>query len=322
MKEPSGTGWNRQPAQELNLKRVWPLLVLAFFLTLSSAGRAQASPLYVDYYGVVSESGETNILKMAQDIFLTQLKSIANISVDDKRISPNETLREKPDLSEAAGRHHAFYAEIAEQAGSDSAKLWQCTFTVIGADSRVTTKTEQYDSYYKILTNAKSAIEALLEASGQTAANPAEDGRRQAFDDGQAQSHGAAGRNVSVSSLAGTWQGEASIDKIVLLRGGKGFVIYKNGASMNVKVAVTHTDSAGNIIDMEVTQDSKGNASFYPQLPRETALQVAANAPPIIWILHASGEGVFTGTKKTLLPDGSSPQGAREGMERITWTKK
>ena len=38
---------------------------------------------------------------------------------------------------------------------------------------------------------------------------------------------------ATLETLAGTWTGEALVDKVIILRGGNGFVIFKNGASMN-----------------------------------------------------------------------------------------
>ena len=47
----------------------------------------------------------------------------------------------------------------------------------------------------------------------------------------------------STEFLSGTWGGEDTIDKIVIMRGGRGFVIFKNGSSMNITVPKTHKKS-------------------------------------------------------------------------------
>ena len=59
------------------------LLCLTFIL--STFAKVHADQLKIEYYGVVSTSSDSNMIKMAQDIFLTQLKSIDYISVEDKR---------------------------------------------------------------------------------------------------------------------------------------------------------------------------------------------------------------------------------------------
>ena len=83
---------------------------------------------------------------------------------------------------------------------------------------------------------------------------------------------------ISTENLSGTWSGEENIDKIVILRGGRGFVIFKNGASMNI--TVENKDN-----QIVITQKGRSNASFYPELERNTALNAALSADPIEWIL-------------------------------------
>jgi hypothetical protein len=106
---------------------------------------------------------------------------------------------------------------------------------------------------------------------------------------------------LSLDTLSGTWEGENLISKIVILRGGRGFVIYKNGASMNIAVSITNNK-------VEAIQTSKQNASFFPDLPREVALLVAANAEPIKWTLSLIDENTLTGEKVTLMPVDNNAQ--------------
>ncbi|MDE5614825.1 MAG: hypothetical protein K2I74_09320 [Treponemataceae bacterium] len=275
-------------------------------LFLFTAQVLPALPLNVDYYGVVSQSSNTNILKMAQDIFLTQLNSIDQIRVNDKRPDAAKTLAAAPAIPD--GSHIAFYAEIAEAGADGAPSEWNCTFNAVAAGGKTYGKTETYDSYYKILVGAKSAIEDVLnqipqENAPQPAAVPS-------------------AAAIKPESLAGTWSGEPYTDKIVLLRGGRGFVIFKNGASMNVSVTVQETDARGNVSHVEVRQVGKPNASFYPALPRETALASAADAEPIVWRFTVTADGALSGTKTTLVPSADSATGAAEGTESVQWIKK
>ena len=72
---------------------------------------------------------------------------------------------------------------------------------------------------------------------------------------------------MTLDTLAGTWTGDTLIDKIVILRGGKGFVIFKNGASMNIVISINGSS-------VTVIQKGRSNASFYPELSRELAPQI------------------------------------------------
>ena len=117
----------------------------------------------------------------------------------------------------------------------------------------------------------------------------------------------------STEVLSGTWGGEDSIDKIVIMRGGRGFVIFKNGASMNISVEI----KANN--DIVITQSGKANASFFTEIPRDLALKEAVNADPIKWTLSLDDENTLTGTKSTLiLSDGT----AQSGTLNVTWKRK
>ena len=272
---------------------------------LISAGKIFAAPYVVDYYGVVSQSSDANILKMAQDVFFTQLKSIDKLTVDDKRPNTAKTLTSMPLI--ANSEHISFYAEITENAVGTASVEWKCTFNAVGTDGKHYSKTEIYDSYYKILVGAKTAIEDVLDKIPQ---------------DEEALPDTVLAGTMSAEALAGTWSGEPYTDKIILLRGGRGFVIFKNGASMNIAVKVLSTDASGNISQLKITQVGKPNASFFPTLSRETALASAANANPIVWDFKVTANGTLSGTKTTLVPSEESPTGAAEGTENTVWIKR
>lgn len=270
-----------------------------------------AEDLLVDYYGVVSVSSDTNMLKMAQDVFFTQLKSIDGISVDDKR----------PDISKASsvipqfvhsGTKVAFYAEITDEKGPDGQTIWNCRFNAVTPSDGIThSTTENYESYYKILVGAKNAIEKVLsdlispapEFENADRANIAAD-----FKTG-----------VDIESLAGTWGGEPYADKIIILRGGRGFVIFKNGATMNIKISVKKATIEGISTSLEITQVGKSNASFFPELPREQALACAQTASPITWNFSLTSADTLEGVKNTVI---STNSGTEKGTMSSTWSRR
>ena len=91
---------------------------------------------------------------------------------------------------------------------------------------------------------------------------------------------------------------------------------------MNISLKVVGTDKNGNVSHIEVAQVGKPNASFFPSLPRETALASAATAKPITWDFQVTADGTLSGTKNTLIPSQDSPTGAVEGTENSLWTKR
>ena len=285
--------------------------VCLIFLILSHFSALHAEDLLIDYYGVVSSSSDTNMLKMAQDVFYTQLKSIDGISVDDKR----------PDLSRASAflpqfaRTNAkiyFYAEITDEKSNSGQTIWNCKFNAVTSSDGIThTATENYESYYKILVGAKGAIEKVLSELKSPAPEFASANKENIAADFNT--------GVDIESLAGTWSGEPFADKIIILRGGRGFVIFKNGATMNIKISVKKTTVAGMNTNLEIIQVGKSNASFFPELPREQALACAATASPITWNFSLTSADTLEGIKNTVI---STNSGTEPGKVNSSWIRK
>lgn len=269
--------------------------ILSVMLFLSLAKLYAATP--VDFFATVSTSQDTNMISMTTDLFYSQLQSIDGYSVNDKRTISYSS-------SAARAGTIAFYAEIQESDGG-----WVCTLNAIKVSTQtIVSETKKYASYYKILMDAKTSLENLLAnlASGGTALT---DSAALSVADSPALS------SADAESLAGTWGGEAQVDKIVILRGGKGFVIFKNGASMNISITV----SGSSII---ISQLGRFNASYFPDLPREVALQNASSAEPVTWTLTLTDGNTLSGTKKTLVQDSSSATGASFKSLPVEWTRR
>ena len=107
---------------------------------------------------------------------------------------------------------------------------------------------KQYESFYKILMEQKSTLQETLLSlvSPSDTTTP------------QKQQTSPLNNSISTDFLAGTWFGEKNINKVVLMRSGRGFVIYNNGASMNINIKIEAKNSTNKII---ITTDVK---SFLP----------------------------------------------------------
>ena len=293
-----------------NLKtRVLSLFIL--FLILSPILSANAEDILVDYYGVVSDSSDTNMLKMAQDVFLTQLRSIDGVKVDDKRPDISKASASLPDFARTNAKL-IFYAEISDEKNDSGQTIWNCRFNAVTQEDGIThSTTENYESYYKILIGAKNSIEKVLsdlkspapEFKAADKTNIAKD-----FKTG-----------IDIESLAGTWSGEPFADKIIILRGGRGFVIFKNGATMNIKISVKKAVVDGISTNLEISQVGKSNASFFPELPREQALACAATASPITWNFSLTSADTLEGVKNTVI---QTNDGTEKGTLSSTWNRK
>jgi len=246
----------------------------------------------IDYYGVVSTEIDSNMSKMTSDLYYTQLSEINNFSVSDKR--DGTLLKEIPDESTFSEDKLSFFTEIKKDLNSDKwiAKL----YVVDRLKHEIHSKEKKYDSYYKILMESKNDlrenIKQLIENDTNTTKTISK-ANNVSFNNPSSEI-------TSTETLAGTWSGEENIEKIVILRGGRGFVIFKNGASMNISVELNDENK------ILITQKGKGNASFYPELPRNVALTAALNSAPIQWVLSFNDNNSLSGKKNTLLPDGDS----------------
>lgn len=267
--------------------------------------RLTAQSYSIDYYGIVSTQIDSNMSKMTSDLYYTQLSEINTFSVSDKRT--DSSLSKVPDNSVLSDNALSFYTVITKNEADDS---WITTIYVIDKKNQEQhSKQKQYDSFYKILMESKNVLKDTIK---QLIENDSETTSLAINQKGSSFQSSTDNQSISTENLSGTWIGEENIDKIVILRGGRGFAIFKNGASMNISVEILSDNT------IKISQKGKGNASFYPELPRNLALNAAISAPPIEWTLKIVEGNKLSGTKKTLLPDGDD---YKIGNININWEK-
>ena len=305
---------NLQENCGVNLSDKKDFIIKSLFLSiilfiLSAKGTSLAAQSYsIDYYGIVSTEIDANMSKMTSDLYYTQLSEINNFSVTDKRSSPS--LSERPDAADFAEGRLSFFTLIIKDSKSDK---WITTYYVVDkSKNEEHSKKKTYDSFYKLLMEPKDVLKDTIK---QLIEN--DSGARTIT----ASVQNSAGSEVSGTSIAsteelsGTWGGEENINKIVIMRGGRGFVIFNNGASMNISVELSGSEGSRKVV---ITQKGNSNASFYPELKRTAALSAAVSAKPIKWTLALTDNNTLKGTKDTLLPDGDS---YKEGSLQVIWTR-
>ena len=266
--------------------------LLLFMLCLPAAFLSAQAKRALYVYASSSSSGDSAVIKMTEDLFFSQLASSDLFIVHDMR-STEYSAAELTRYGSADSLF--FYTQIYEKDGQWFLKL----HLIDGATGKETVLQNNYDGYYKILTEAKNSLTSLIKQ----------------FNAGEAQKTEKQGTSsVTVEKLSGTWYGEDYIDKIIILRGGRGFVIFKNGASMNVSVSVS-----GNLLS--AVQQGKPNASFFPELPREVALVNAPEAKPVRWELTVESESAMKGVKISLVAeyDNSGVVSVKEGRIPVRW---
>ena len=232
----------------------------------------------IGFFMAVSDSSDSATIDLTQDLYFQKLSLLPNVTVFDFR---NEKF-DLTNISDYSNLDYIFFPEIQENGLG-----WNCTFHAIDVNTKATfNSTIEYDSYYMILMDAKKEITVFFDSLSSKIINdnPTEN---------QSTNQLSSINNISIETLSGTWEGEEFIDKIVILRGGRGFVIYENGASMNISLKIENN----NLI---ATQISKSNASYFPEISREKALELAPSAEPIKWTFNIKNSTELEGTKHTL----------------------
>ncbi len=286
-----------------SVKKLFTFLILICIFNISAFSQNKYS---IDYFGIVAAGVDDNMSKMTSDLYYTQLCEINGYTVNDKRIGIR--MASAPQSSDFEDGKISLYAVISKK---ENTSKWISTINIYDSSRKaVFSEAKEYDSFYKILMEPKASLQetisTLLSGSGTVAQAPV----------GSASSSKPAAKIQSTEFLSGTWGGEETIDKIVIMRGGRGFVIFKNGSSMNITVEIQTEGSSQNIV---ITQNGKANASFFPELPREVALKEAVNAKPIKWIFNINDDDTLSGTKSTLiLSDGVAANGTLD----VVWKRK
>lgn len=301
---------------------------ILFFLFLAcSAGAFCQEQIDVFYYGIIADSVQVNQINISQDLFAAQIRTIPELNLIDFRnnglkesflsltdseiknidseklfslISNNEKLNESKNAI-------IFFTKIDKTED----ETWNCTYyTKNLTTNKISSVSKNFETFYKILADAKNTISEILSTSsgieltqGQTQTRAA----REPIND----------IAMTVEGVSGTWSGEKNITKIILMRSGRGFVIFSNGASMNITIEIEQTQNDHKML--KIKQQGNFNASFYPDIPRQKILAYADNATPIEWTFMLTGSGTLSGFKNTLGLDDSESIGPK--TERVEWKK-
>ena len=279
-------------------KRITKFLTIlaVLFFSLQSA---ICQPYNIDYYGIVSSEIDDNMAKMLSDLYYTQFQEISSFNVTDKRTQ--DCLKTIPSNDSIDSSNFSFYSIITKE----NAK-WISNLTIKNKNLNHSVKKE-FDSFYKILMEPKDILQASLKnlVLQKTDTSTEEESEQPQINLPQ----------ISTEFLSGTWYGENNIDKIVIMRGGRGFVIFNNGASMNISVELSNASKKA----IKIKQNGRSNASFYPDLPRQVALKVAVNANPIEWNFELLDDNTLKGKKSTLI---SANEDAIPGIIDVTWHRR
>lgn len=297
-------------------------LFTAILLTISTLFAAPSE--VIDFYGVASPDIEDNMIKMTCDLYYNQLKE-ATPSVRDMRDRINSHAKSQNEITfdEDPASKLIFYAFITKL----STGKWSASMFLKNTDSATTySYTKEYESYYKILMESKSSLVSVLDnlMLQQKSNNTATDINDGAYASLPSDTNtlpfteeDIKNMSLTLNDISGTWAGEGYVSKVVIMRNGRGFVIMRNGVSMNINV----TFVAGDTPQVIVKQVGFSNAAFYAELDRNSAAQAASLNEPIEWNFTQVTATKMTGRKKTLTVDNVTGRITRTSID-CQWNKQ
>ncbi len=277
------------------------ILVLAVFESLFISQAFSQKLKQIDFYGIASKDAEKNMLSMTGDIFFAQLKEL-EYNISDKRTEnfSDDFFYGSADFSSSDKPETAyFYAVISKIDATD----WEMYLILKTYGKEAKTAKKSYNSYYKILMESKTSLRGIVEEL----ADNSEEKKSAEEKIGE----------ITLENLAGSWNDGKYLNKIVIMRGGRGFVIFKNGASMNISVKIEKDENVSQTV--KILQTSGNNASYFPEIDRQKALELAMNAEPISWTFRLEEKNVLSGTVETLVQNESGKIERRQVPSK--WTR-
>ena len=140
-----------------------------------------------------------------------------------------------------------------------------------------------YDNINKILLDSRLLVFNLFDFSvplEQFAISPPQNGKSTEF-----------GYIETVDSLAGSWKGEQGLDRVMILRGGRGMAVFSSGVSVSLDLKIDN----GYLL---VTQKGSLQPRQFLNLPDEIARQAVQKTNPPQWrFLVSPDKKILSGTK-------------------------
>jgi hypothetical protein len=288
-------------------KRVRAIGFLAFILAISSHAAAQDLPVVAVYTLSSSDVGD-HIAKTVNDLVFSFVRELRTYRVMDMR---SESLPR--DLGAPDGTDYIFFGTMTDQ--PDGIKL---ELVLKGGPLGVTRLLSRvYENSNRILLESRMLVRDLFDQSVQLP----EPSIRMADAAPASAPQGLQPENLkpvgNIDSLAGSWKGEDGIERIMILRGGRGVAVLSSGVSIPLEIITSGED-------LVVRQKGSANPRQFADLPDPVAKQAAAIAPPLEWrFLITDDQQTLSGKKKDvrIKNDGKNVLSMDSREFTVSWTR-
>jgi hypothetical protein len=261
-----------------------------FILILALAGLSRAAPQslpVVAAYSLSSDNANDTLSRTVNDLVFSFIRELRTYRMVDMR---SESL--PADLRVPDGTDYLFYGSLKEQPDGIRLEL----VLKGGPDSVTRMISRVYENSNRILLESRMLVRTLFDQSvplPDPSANQEIPPPETADSSAVPTDTLIAVRNTD--SLAGSWRGEEGLEKIMLLRGGRGVAVLSTGISISLDLSI-----AGD--DLVIRQKGSINPRQFADLPDAVARQASVIAPPLEWRFRVSADQKkLSGTKKTVM---------------------
>lgn len=259
-------------------------------LILALAGLSLAAPQslpVVAAYSLSSDNANDTLSRTVNDLVFSFIRELRTYRMVDMR---SESL--PADLRVPDGTDYLFYGSLKEQPDGIRLEL----VLKGGPDSVTRMISRVYENSNRILLESRMLVRTLFDQSvplPDPSANQEIPPPETADSSAVPTDTLIAVRNTD--SLAGSWRGEEGLEKIMLLRGGRGVAVLSTGISISLDLSI-----AGD--DLVIRQKGSINPRQFADLPDAVARQASVIAPPLEWRFRVSADQKkLSGTKKTVM---------------------
>jgi hypothetical protein len=267
------------------MTRKYACILILVLVTMSGLG-SQTLPV-VAAYSLSSTNTNDMLSRTVNDLVFSFIRELRTYRMVDMR---SESL--PADLHVPEGTDYLFYGFLKEQPDGIRLEL----ILKGGPDSVTRMISRVYENSNRILLESRMLVRTLFDQSvplpdpslNQEISSPPE-----TADAGSPSDALIPVRNID--SLAGSWHGEEGIEKIMLLRGGRGIAVLSTGISISLDLVI-----AGD--DLVIRQKGQINPRQFSDLPDTVARQASVIVPPLEWRFRVStDQKKLSGTKKTVM---------------------
>lgn len=262
--------------------------ILILLLVAMSGLGSQTLPV-VAAYSLSSTNSNDTLSRTVNDLVFSFIRELRTYRMVDMR---SESL--PADLRVPEGTDYLFYGFLKEQPDGIRLEL----ILKGGPDSVTRMISRVYENSNRILLESRMLVRTLFDQSvplPDPSLNQENSSSPETADAATGSPSDALIPVRNIDSLAGSWHGEEGIEKIMLLRGGRGIAVLATGISISLDLVI-----AGD--DLVIRQKGQINPRQFSDLPDTVARQASVIVPPLEWRFRVSADQKkLSGTKKTVM---------------------